>query len=435
MSTISVLASKCEGGIQTVNKIMKILQVNKFFYRRGGAETHFFDVIGLLTARGHEVIPWSMKDPANAQSAYEKYFINPIDFQKRESLAREFQKVGHLLYSWEAAQKLDRLLTEIKIDIAHLHNVYHHFSPSIFSVFKKHHVPVVMTLHDYKLASPNYRLFNRHGVCLCSRHHRYYEAVFKRCVDDSAAKSIVAALELSFHKLFQFYEKGVTRFIAPSEFLRAFMIAWGEPADKFITLNNFLNSTWYGSAATPYIAPRAGAYLLYMGRLSHEKGILSLVAAVRALIHIPFKIIGEGPLEDSIRAQIKNAPHIELIGRKDGTELERIVEGARAVVLPSEWFENYPISLIEAMSKGKPVIASAIGGIPEIVRDGVNGWLFPPGDARALRALIEQVWGYDESMWQSAGRAAQTYARDHNNPEVYYEKLMNIYNEAKEKCC
>ncbi|KKU14154.1 MAG: group 1 glycosyl transferase [Candidatus Magasanikbacteria bacterium GW2011_GWC2_45_8] len=409
---------------------MRILQVNKFFYSRGGAETHFFDVIDLLTAHGHEVVPWSMKDPANAASDYEKYFIDPIDFQKRESWAREFKKVGHLLYSTEAAQKLDRFLTDVKIDIAHLHNVYHHFSPSIFAVFKKHRVPVVMTLHDYKLVSPNYRLFNRHGVCLCSRHHRYYEAVFKRCVDDSLPKSMVAALELSFHKLFQFYEKGVARFIAPSEFMRTLMIEWGEPAEKFVTLNNFLNPAWYASASLPAPLPRTGGYLLYMGRLSHEKGILSLISAVRPLTQVSLKIIGAGPLEDSIRTQIKNTPHIELMGHKEGAELARIVEGTRAVVIPSEWFENYPMSLIEAFAKGKPVIASAIGGIPEIVQEGVNGWMFPPGNARALRAIIERVWGYEDRVLQTAGRAAQAYVRGHNNPEVYYEKLMKVYDTA-----
>lgn len=410
---------------------MKILQVNKFFYRRGGAETHFFDVIDLLTAHGHEVIPWSMKDPANNASDYEKYFIDPIDFQKRESWPRELKKVGHLLYSPEAAQKLDRLLTEVKPDIAHLHNVYHHFSPSIFGVFKKHRVPVVMTLHDYKLVSPNYRLFNRHGVCLCSRHHRYYEAVFKRCVDDSLPKSIVAALELSFHKLFQFYEKGAACFITPSEFMRTLMIEWGEPADKFVTLNNFLNPAWYASVASSASLSDKGGYLLYIGRLSHEKGIISLISAMRPLVYISLKIVGAGPLEDSIRTQVKNAPHIELVGHKEGEELERLINGARAVVVPSEWFENYPMAVIEAFAKGKPVIASAIGGIPEMVQEGVNGWLFPPGNARALRALIERVWGYDKGVFQSAGRAAQAYVREHNDPEIYYEKLMKVYEDAK----
>lgn len=411
---------------------MKILQVNKFFYRRGGAETHFFDVIDLLAAHGHDVIPWSMKDPANAASKYEKYFLDPIDFQKREPWPRELEKVGHLLYSREASQKLDRLLNDIKIDIAHLHNVYHHFSPSIFAVFKKHRVPVVMTLHDYKLVSPNYRLFNRHGVCLCSRHHRYYEAIFKKCVDDSAAKSIIAAAELSFHKLFQFYEKGTSRFITPSDFMRALMIEWGEPAEKFITLNNFLNPQLYSSIPDQqFDGSNKGGYLLYMGRLSHEKGILSLVAAARKLVHIPLKIAGVGSLENSIRAQIKNAPHIELVGHKERKDLDGVIEGARAVVVPSEWFENYPMSLIESFAKGKPAIAAAIGGIPEIVRDGVNGWLFPPGNTRALRATIEQVWEYDKDVWQSASLAARAYVREHNNPEVYYEKLMEIYEGVK----
>lgn len=416
---------------------MKILQVNKFFYRRGGAETHFFDLLELLSAHGHEVIPWSMKDPANAPVKYERYFIDPIDFQKRESWPRELQKVGHLLYSREAAQKLDRLLTDIKPDVAHLHNIYHHFSPSIFAVFKKHRVPVVMTLHDYKLISPNYRLFNRHGICLCCRQHRYYQAIFKRCVDDSVAKSIVAALELSFHKLFRFYERGVARFIAPSEFLRALMVDWGEPAEKFITLNNFLNPSLYGLAfaahhtRAPDAISNAGGYLLYFGRLSHEKGILSLIAAARKLPKIPLKIVGDGPLEDSVRKQIKNMPQIELIGYQKGAELETILSGARAVILPSEWFENYPMSIIESFAHGVPVFASAIGGIPEIVQNKVNGWLFPPGDARAMRAVIERAWAAADTVWQSASRAALEYVRYHNNPETYYERLMAIYEEVK----
>ena len=158
---------------------------------------------------------------------------------------------------------------------------------------------------------------------------------------------------------------------------------------------------------------------------------MSLIAAARTLTNIPLKILGTGPLEDSIRRQIKNTPQIELIGYAEGAKLQAVVEGARAVVIPSEWFENYPMVIIEAMSKGKPVIAAAIGGIPEIVKDGVNGWLFKPGDTRALRTLLEKVWALPSQARESISLAAFEQIRAGNNPEIYYDKLMEIYENCK----
>lgn len=410
---------------------MKILQINKFFYRRGGAEVHFLDLCHLLESLGHQVIHFSTLNPANEPSPYSQYFIKDIEMRGRYGLWESLKIAGHILYSTETARKLEVLIKKTKPDIAHLHNIYHHFSPSILPVLKKHKIPVVMTLHDYKLICPNYRLYTQGRICERCQKHKYYQAIFHRCIFDRFAPSALAALEMSFHKVWGVYEKNIDVFISPSRFLKDKMREWGIQS-KIEVIPNFIN-TRYEIRDRRY---KNGDYLLYFGRLSEEKGLLTLIKAVRQLPGIKLRLVGDGPLKEQLNnlaphrkgagQAIKQLNNVVVVGHKTGADLVAEIAGARAVVVPSEWYENCPLSVLEAMSYGKPVIASRLGGLPEIVREGESGRLFSPGNVAELAEKIQWLWSNPKAI-KKMGQAAQKQVGEENSPEGYYQELMKIY--------
>jgi glycosyltransferase involved in cell wall biosynthesis len=401
---------------------MKILQINKFFYRKGGSEAYFFDLSKILEDHGHEVMHFSVKNSENEKSPYDKFFLNEINFEKREGLWKDIKKIGHSLYSLEAKKKLEKLILETKPDIAHLHNISHHISPSIFSVFKKYKIPAVQTLHDYQLICPNYKLLTQGKVCERCKKRKYWNAVIYKCIHNSRIQSLAECFEMYFHKIFRFYENGVDYFITPSKFLKERIEEWGAvPTTKIFNIPNFIDVRKYEPRYEP------GDYALYFGRISEEKGVDVLLDAVSGT-DIKLKIIGEGPLLDNLKSEISNlkSKKVEFLGYKNGKELHEIIRGAKFVVLPSIWYENYPISLIEAGALGKPAIGSNIGGIPEIIKDGVNGFLAKPSDANDLKNKMNLLWTNDE-ICEKMGRTARKMVEENNEPERHYVEMMKVY--------
>jgi glycosyltransferase involved in cell wall biosynthesis len=402
---------------------MKILQINKFFYRKGGAEALFLDLIDLLEANGHEVISFSMKDAKNQPSKYADYFVDAVDFNIKEGIARDLKKAGHLIYSVEAKNKLEKLILATKPDIAHLHNIAHQISPSIISVLKKHKIPIVQTLHDYEIICPNYKLFTEGAPCERCKIHKYHEAIIHRCLKNSYSFSALAALELSVHKLIRVYDK-VNQFIAPSKFLANKIISWNIPEKKLIQLYNFLDAKEY----KPNFEP--GEYIVYFGRLERDKGIMTLVAALKDLPNIKLKILGDGELMEEIKNKKLN--NIELVGYKKKEELKEIVSQSRFAILPSEIYENNPISVLEAFALGKPVIGAKSGGIPELVRDNKTGFIFEPGDAQDLQEKISYLYDKREKIIEM-GRAGRRLVEEEFSPQIHYQKLIEIYKNLLEK--
>src|SRR4030042_2879925 len=180
---------------------MKILMINKFFYRKGGSEAYMFDLMNLLKNNGHEIIEFSMKDEKNEPSEFADYFINHISFNKREGLWRDLKKALHLLYSFEAKKKLKSLIKKEKPDIAHLHNFNFQLTPSILAVLKKHNIPVIWTMHDYHLICPNYKLFTQGTVCERCKVNKFYNCFKYKCIKNNSAMSFLAMLEMYLHKL------------------------------------------------------------------------------------------------------------------------------------------------------------------------------------------------------------------------------------------
>ncbi len=399
---------------------MRILQINKFFYRRGGSETYFFGLMKLLEKNGHEVISFSTKSPKNLESPYEEFFVEEIDFEKGEGFVKNLKKFGHSLYSTEVARKLEKLILKTKPDIAHLHNISHHISPSIFSVLKKYKIPVIQTLHDYQLICPNFKLFTEGAVCERCKKYRYWNAVLHRCIHDSRLESFAEMIEMYFDRACKFYEKGVQCFVTPSDFLKNKLRGWRVKSSCVQNIPLFLEVSEF----LPHYEP--GDYVLYFGRLVEEKGLDVLLKAL-AGTEIKLKIVGDGPEKNKLQAESgKLKIDVEFVEHKTGEELYNLIRNAKFVVLPSVWYENYPVSLLEAGAFGKAVVGTRLGGIPEIISDGENGFLAEPGDANDLREKIQRLYG-DKDLCEQMGRRAREMVVERNSPEDHYKKIMDLY--------
>lgn len=407
---------------------MKVLQVNKFFWLKGGSERYFFDLTKLLENRGHEVIPFSMKDEPNVKSKYNEYFINHIDFSRRENFFRELQKASHTIYSFEAKNKLEKLIQKTKPDIAHLHNIAHQISPSILSVLKKYKIPVVQTLHDYKLICPNYKLFTQGAICERCKRHRYYQAVLHKCMKNSFWASKIACGEMYIHKLFKLYEKNIDLFIAPSNFLKDKLIEWGQDPKKLVHLPHFMNYTGHEPSF------ESSDYIIYFGRLSKEKGVDVLIKAMQAVNpKVKLKIVGTGPEEKGYKLLITNYKlqnRIEFVGYKSGKDLQDIIRSSMFVILPSVWYENLPMSILESFALGKAVVGSNRGGIPELVKDKKTGLLFELGNEKDLTEKINWLVSQPDKI-VDLGKNARKLIEEKFSPEEHYKRILEIYNRLR----
>ncbi len=371
------------------NKRMKILQINKFFWSKGGSETYYFELMKLLEQAGHTVIPFSMQDKRNQTSRYEKFFVPHIDFQSTEV---GLKQAVQFLYSKEACQRLEALILEERPDLAHVHNIAHQLTPAILPILKKHRIPVVQTLHDYQLICPNYKLYTQGSVCERCFKHKYYNAALHKCLKDSAAGGALGAIELTLHRLIlRSYDK-VDIFICPSRFLFDRLVAWGIPEQKLRYVPNFVSPVDMPSVG---IKEQTGGAFLFVGRLMKEKGIDLFFEAARALPEIEFAVAGQAKTPEQTAvyaAQAQALPNLTWHGHiSDKAELRKLMAQAKAVVVPSEWYENAPLTVLEALAAGTWVITSLRGGLPELIQSGKNGMVFEPGSVQGLIEAIQLI--------------------------------------------
>lgn len=402
---------------------MKILLANKYLYPKGGAENSFFVTAELLKRNGHEVSFFSMRHPKNVASEYEKYFISNVDYESG-GIGQSVINAGRLLYSFEAKRKIDGLIRHLQPDVAHLNNIYHQISPSILHVFKKYRIPVVMSLRDYKLVCATYAMLRDWQPCESCSRGKYYNCARFRCVDGSFLKSMVNTVEMYLHhKLLHIYDL-VDVFISPSRFLKDKVAEMGFKG-KVSYLPNCVDPGDFNPSFEV-----KGDTICYVGRLSKEKGIATLIEAVKGL-DVQLKIIGDGPLREVIEQSIaaEGITNVTLLGHMSISELKEQVAQCVCAIVPSEWYENNPRSVIEAFALGKPVIGARIGGIPELVKDGETGLTFTSGDANDLRAKIEQLMADREAITRM-GRNARAFVEKELNADTHYEKLMDVYQYA-----
>ncbi|MCX5800475.1 MAG: glycosyltransferase family 4 protein [Candidatus Eisenbacteria bacterium] len=398
---------------------MKILQVNKFFFLKGGAERYFFELSGLLSSRGHKIIPFSMQDPANVPSPYAKHFVSNVILDGTGSTFQKIRTAARVIYSFEARRKLEELIHEERPDIAHVHNIAHQISPSIIGLLKKHGIPVVQTLHDYKLACPAYLMIVRGRLCDACVAGKYYNVLLKRCTHDSLLASGVACAEMYVHRLTGTFSK-VDAFLCPSEFIMGVMRRSGIEAQKLFHVPHFIDLNHY--------EPRYGGSesFIYAGRLSAEKGLKVLLEAKRNVKGFNLVVAGEGELRERLEAYATNDGDVSFMGFLPRERLAQVWRDAAFTVVPSVCYENFPYTILESFAFGKPVIAARIGGMPELVRDGENGFLVEPGNVRDLTEKILYLVSRPDEILRM-GRLARETAERTYSAERHYDSIMKLY--------
>ena len=404
---------------------MRILLVNKFYYLRGGAERSVFDTERMLRAEGHEVIPFAMSDERNRPSLRERYFVDKVEFNREHSLREKLEIIPRVIYFRQARRRLERLLRREQVDLAHLHNIAHQISPSILDSLKKFGIPVVQTLHDYKLICPTYTMLADGKVCERCSGGRYYHAAAQRCNKGSLAATLLNVVEMYVHRALGLYDHGIDLFIAPSQFLRQKLLQAGIRGTPIVHLPNAIDARHY----LPHYGDKG--FCVYFGRLSPEKGVDILIRSMRGQENLRLLIIGDGlqrqKLEDLVRTE--KLDNVEFLGPLYGEDLKKVVADALFVVLPSQCYENCPFSILESFAMGKPVIGSNIGGIPELISPGRDGLLVEPGDVDALRSQMRHLVENRESTIEM-GRLARQKIENKYSPAAYLKGLMRAYQMA-----
>jgi len=394
---------------------MKILYANKFFFRNGGSEVVMFDEMALMCSMGIDVAHFAMADPRNLPSPYAAHFVVQKSYRSR-SAAASLRSALSFVHSQEAVRKLSDLIKTEKPDILHCHNIYHQLTPSIITAAAALGIPVVLTLHDLKTVCPVYTQIRNGQPCAECSPTRFEGVLRHKCGGHSLPKRLLLWAEARFHEAAGSYRR-VDRFIAPSRFVRDAVSA-RFPADRIEYIPNGIDLS--GIEATP----RDGEFVLYFGRIAADKGVESLLQA-HAEDGYAWRLVlaGSGPLLDEFKARY---PHAKFTGFLNGDALRTCIRDAAVVVAPSEVQENCSLSIIEAMAHGKPMVASRIGGNPELVRDGQTGLLFRPKDRRDLSERIRHLLQNAE-LRRRFGRAGRKVVEDEYSLAVHGRKLLTLY--------
>jgi len=405
---------------------VRILMVQTFHYYRGGDSTYMLSLSRLLEEKGHEVVPFAMEHPRNLPSPYARYFVSEVDFPdllSKASPGAAWKVATRSIYNGEARSKIAALADEVKPDVAHFHNIHAHLTTSIVSPLRARGIPIVWTLHDYRLICPNTSLLSGGEICERCIPNRFHEAILRRCKKGSLPASFVAMLATLYDRLARIPAR-IDRFITPSNFLRSKLLEGGFDPARVVCVPNFVDLALYTGLPEE-------DYFCYLGRLSQEKGLDILIRAVAGLDAGRLLVVGDGPEEEALRklaAELKTS-RVEFAGYRSGEELRRILAQSQFVVLPSRWYENLPFAVMEAFASSKAVVASRIGGIPEMVEDGVNGLLFPMGDEGSLAACLARMLG-DRRLREEMGRRGREKAERLYEREGHYAEIERIYRDV-----
>ncbi len=407
---------------------MKILLINKFLYPKGGDAISTLTTGKILEAHGHEVAFWGMDHPDNPVYPYRDYFISQVDYEGSGGFSVKARTAINILYSFEAKKKMAALLKNFQPDMVHLNNFAHQISPSILDVIKKYQIPVVMTMRDYKMVCPTYSMLCKGEICEKCTDGQFYHCGVNRCTKDSLFKSLVNVAEMYLHhRVLHIYDK-IDLYISPSQFLKDKVREMGLKGEVAY-LSNCVNLEGF----KPAFEPRESS-MVYVGRLSHEKGVETLIDAAKGIADVRLKIIGDGPLKGYLEEKVRNSniSNVEFLGYRTGPDLHDEIRNSMFLVIPSELYENNPRTVIEAFALGKPVVGARIGGIPELVRDWDTGLCFQSGDVEDLKKKLRLLLEHKDRL-EKMGRTAREYVEQHLNSDIYYTQLMNIYERVAAK--
>lgn len=355
---------------------MRILEINKFYFPKGGADKHFLDVCELLQTHGHQVAVFAMQHEKNLPNPWAKYFVSKVGYTQEYSAWQKIKGTMRMFYSWEAHKKINALLDQFQPDVVHVHNIYHQLDPTILFAIKKRGIPIVLSVHDYKVINPNHSLYLQGRKYARCKNGKYYQCLLDKAVKNSYAKSFVAMLEAYWHAAWGTYRKNVDLFLAPSEFVKNTLIEWGIVEDKIVVIPHFVNMQ--NSFSHPLreetergVGEMKEKYALYAGRISQEKGLVKLLEMFAANENMTLYLAGDCE-NGFVIPKIKNIKHLGFLNQK---QLTRYIQNAAVVVSPSRLPETFGLIALEAIVGGTPFVGFETGAYGEIVTNGQNGFL------------------------------------------------------------
>jgi glycosyltransferase involved in cell wall biosynthesis len=399
---------------------MKVLLVNKFHYRKGGSETYYFTLAEALQKKGHQVIFFAMQDEKNLPCEQAEYFVSNKSVSG--GIKSKLNMVLHIAYSKEAYKKMKVLLEAEKPDLVVLNLVHKQITLSIIDAIREYDakLPIFWTMHDLIAVCPSYVMLDGKGeICEKCLGGSFAPCVQNNCIKGSKLMSMLSKYEADYIRKKKWYDQ-VDLYICPSDFYREKLAGAGFTNSPVVTMRNPLPlNTQFGGS-------KQGDYVLYFGRLSEEKGVRTLLDAAKET-GCRLVVLGTGPVEQQLKEYAKDMSNVEFKGFQTGKPLEDFVKNSLCVVLPSEWYENGPYSAMEAMAAGKPLIVSGNGGLPELVDEGKNGYVYR-GGAEELAEAIRKMQALTGEEYEKMSLRAVEKAKALFDPMGYVMQL-------EEQCC
>ncbi|MDY7101015.1 MAG: glycosyltransferase family 4 protein [Actinomycetota bacterium] len=410
---------------------MRILQVDKFLRRQGGAASYMLDLAERQRAAGHDVEFFAMADDDNLPATHTGSFPPHVELEPPPpGVGAKLRAARTMIWSRAAAAAMDEVVDLFRPEVAHLHNIYHQLSPSILRPLARRNIPIVMTVHDYKLVCPSYQLLDTDGICeacLGDGGGRFHQAALRRCKGGSLGASALLSIESTIHRRTRAYSP-VGVLIAPSEFMAAKLRESGPFPDRVRHIPNFVDT----DAIEPRTGPGDG--IVYVGRLAREKGVDVLIDAVARLEGVHLTIAGSGPERDALvtRAEQAAPGRVRFAGHLDKADVVALVRSSRVAALAARWHENMPMSIVETMAAGVPMVVTDLGGLPDLVDDGRDGFVVPAGDPDALARALGALTG-DEARAETMGAAARAKAAEVWSAPAHLEAVFSAYAAAADR--
>ncbi len=408
---------------------MRVLLAHNNYTVQGGAEVFFHEVGRVLEENGHEVAYFSAAEEG-LDVPHADLFPQAADYRSG-SLLKRATKLPKMIYNREAKAAMAKMIARFKPDILHAFAVYVRLTPAIFEAASEAGVPVVVSCNDYKHICPNYKLFHHGQICMECKGGRFHRALVNRCCHGSAAISAASMAEAYIHERYNLWRGQVNTFLFASQFMAETTRDFWADKPEDIRIDYLRNPF---DAEKNHVAANVGDYLLYFGRLIDEKGVDVLLDAAEHAPDVPVVVVGDGPDLAKLEARAAGLDNVRVVGPAWGEDLHRWLHGARAVVVPSIWHENFPYVILQSFAASLPVITSQRGGMPELVHpdtgQGPFGWTYEATDATALAAQMRDVMALPDDQIAAMGAAAFAYVSAEFSDTAIYERLSMIYNEV-----
>lgn len=402
---------------------MRIILAHNNYNIQGGAEVFVHEVGRVLSEHGHEVLLFSAAQDG-LDAPYADQFPKPAEYQSGSLLFRAMQ-LPKMIYNREAKTAFTKVISEFKPDVIHAFAIYVKLTPSILDAANEAGVPVVISCNDYKHICPNYKMFHSGRICEECKGGKFHRALVNRCCHGSLAVSAASMAEAYVHDWKNIWRKNVSTFLFASRFMaEKTQEFWGKDQVSIDFLRNPFDAKKY------HVEANVGNYILYFGRLIDEKGVDVLMEAAKSAPDVPVVVVGDGPDRENLEQAAGKLDNVRIVGPAWGDDLSAWQNGARAVVVPSIWNENFPYVILQAFAASNPVIGARRGGIPELIEEGPHGWIYDADDVDALALLMRKVIALPDKHIADMGQAACTYTHLSFSDAAIYERLKSIYDQV-----